>query len=104
MYQTPHLEMYHNPNIQMCTTSPQAIPPLEFTVKNDKISLTFVDATIYSPVVAKGNICKDTRVFPAECRGRKCTYRGKIVVRLRFTCNPIFFFSTTHLTFTVAAG
>lgn len=60
----------------------QAITPLEFTCKNERISLSFVDATIYNPVVAKGNICKEMRVFPAECRGRRSSYKGKIVVSL----------------------
>lgn len=57
---------------------------MEFTFKNDRISLSFVEATIYNPVVAKGSICRDMRVFPAECRGRRCSYKGKIVVSL--TC------------------
>lgn len=62
---------------------PQSIPPLEFPVKNDKISIAFVEATIYSPVVAKGSICREMKVFPAECRGRRCSYKGKLVVSLR---------------------
>lgn len=40
----------------------------------------FVEVAIHNPTVAKGGICKDLRVFPAECRGRRCTYRGKLVV------------------------
>lgn len=59
----------------------QAIPPLEFLYKGDRISLSFVEAAIHNPTVAKGGICKDLRVYPAECRGRRCTYRGKLVVR-----------------------
>lgn len=58
----------------------QAIPPLEFLSKNDQVSLSFVDATIHSPAVGKGSICSEMKVFPAECRGRRCTYRGKLVV------------------------
>ncbi len=61
---------------------PQSIPPLEFTLKNDRISLAFVEATIYNPMVAKGSICRDMKVFPAECRGRRCSYRGRLVVSL----------------------
>lgn len=56
---------------------------MEFTFKNDRFSLSFVEATIYNPVVAKGSICREMKVFPAECRGRKCTYKGKLVVSLR---------------------
>lgn len=62
---------------------PQSIRPLEFTVKNERISIAFVEATIYSPMVAKGSICRDMKVFPAECRGRRCSYKGKLVVSLR---------------------
>lgn len=61
---------------------PQSIRPLEFTVKNDKLSIGFVEATMYSPMVAKGSICKDMNVYPAECRGRRCSYKGKLVVSL----------------------
>lgn len=58
----------------------QAIPPLEFMVKNERISLAFVEAVIHKPVVAKGTISQDLSIFPAECRGRRCSYRGKLVV------------------------
>uniref|UniRef100_A0AAQ5YB35 DNA-directed RNA polymerase subunit beta n=1 Tax=Amphiprion ocellaris TaxID=80972 RepID=A0AAQ5YB35_AMPOC len=67
----------------------QAIPPLEFTFKNDRISLVFVDATMYSPVVAKGSICKEMKVFPAECRGRRCSYKGKLVADISWSVNGV---------------
>lgn len=50
-------------------------------MKNDKISITFVEATIFKPMVAKGTICSQLNVYPAECRGRRCSYKGKLVVR-----------------------
>lgn len=52
-------------------------------MRNERISIAFVEATIYSPMVAKGSICRDMKVFPAECRGRRCSYKGKLVVSLR---------------------
>lgn len=58
----------------------KAIHPLEFTLNGDRISLSFVEAVVQTPSVAKGGISKDLRVFPAECRGRRCTYRGRLVV------------------------
>ncbi|XP_056147327.1 DNA-directed RNA polymerase I subunit RPA2 [Lampris incognitus] len=67
----------------------QAIPPLEFTFRNDKISLTFVDATVMKPAVAKGSVCRDLNLFPAECRGRRCTYRGKLVADISWSINGI---------------
>ncbi len=39
------------------------------------------DATIYNPVIAKWSICREMRVFPVECRGRRCSYKEKLVVR-----------------------
>lgn len=68
----------------------QSIPPLEFMFKNDRISLAFVEATVYKPVVGKGSICSDLRVFPAECRGRRCSYRGKLVVSFVCTASVVF--------------
>lgn len=61
----------------------QGIPPLEFMFKGDRVSLSFVEAVIQPPAIAKGGISRDVRVFPAECRGRRCTYKGKLVVSLR---------------------
>uniref|UniRef100_A0A8C1LDB7 DNA-directed RNA polymerase n=2 Tax=Cyprinus carpio TaxID=7962 RepID=A0A8C1LDB7_CYPCA len=57
----------------------EAILPMEFMYKGDRISLSFVEAIIHTPAVSKGGISSDLRVFPAECRGRRCTYRGKLV-------------------------
>lgn len=65
---------------------PQSVPPLEFTVKNDRISIAFVEAIIFNPMVAKGSICKEMKVFPSECRGRRCSYKGKLVVRTNENC------------------
>lgn len=64
---------------------PQSIRPLEFMVNNDKLSIGFAEAAMYSPMVAKGSICKDMNVYPAECRGRRCSYKGRLVVSLRGT-------------------
>lgn len=62
---------------------PQSIRPLEFTVNNDKFSIGFAEAAMYSPMVAKGSICTDMNVYPAECRGRRCSYKGRLMVSLR---------------------
>ncbi|XP_053239407.1 DNA-directed RNA polymerase I subunit RPA2 isoform X1 [Podarcis raffonei] len=67
----------------------QAIPPLEFLFKNDQITLAIVGATINSPMVPKGSICNELKVYPAECRGRKSTYRGKITADISWAVNGI---------------
>ncbi|XP_067277472.1 DNA-directed RNA polymerase I subunit RPA2 [Pseudorasbora parva] len=67
----------------------EAIPPLEFMYKGNRISLSFVEAIVHTPAVPKGGISKDLRMFPAECRGRHCTYKGKLVVDLSWSVNGI---------------
>ncbi|XP_021567519.1 DNA-directed RNA polymerase I subunit RPA2 isoform X4 [Carlito syrichta] len=67
----------------------QAIPPFEFAFKDERISLTIVDAVISPPTVPKGTICKELNVYPAECRGRKSTYRGKLTADISWAVNGI---------------
>ncbi|KAI7805723.1 DNA-directed RNA polymerase I subunit RPA2 [Triplophysa rosa] len=66
-----------------------AIPPLEFTFKEERISMSYVEAVMHTPSVSKGGISKDLRVFPAECRGRRCTYRGKLVADVSWSINGV---------------
>ncbi|XP_059501176.1 DNA-directed RNA polymerase I subunit RPA2 [Stegostoma tigrinum] len=67
----------------------QAIPPLEFNYRNERISLAFMDAFISTPMVSKGSICNDLRVYPAECRGRRSTYRGKLTADVSWSVNGV---------------
>ncbi|XP_042593360.1 DNA-directed RNA polymerase I subunit RPA2 [Cyprinus carpio] len=67
----------------------EAILPMEFMYKGDRISLSFVEAIIHTPAVSKGGISSDLRVFPAECRGRRCTYRGKLVADVSWSINGV---------------
>ncbi|TNM99662.1 hypothetical protein fugu_012695 [Takifugu bimaculatus] len=67
----------------------QSIRPLDFAVKNDTVSLSFVEATILKPTVAKGTICSQMNVYPAECRGRRCSYKGKLVADISWSINGI---------------
>ncbi|XP_057697376.1 DNA-directed RNA polymerase I subunit RPA2 [Corythoichthys intestinalis] len=67
----------------------QSIPPLEFMSKEVRIGLTFVDACVFPPAVSKGSVCRETRVFPAECRGRRCSYRGRIVADVSWSVNGV---------------
>uniref|UniRef100_A0A6J0UTI0 DNA-directed RNA polymerase subunit beta n=1 Tax=Pogona vitticeps TaxID=103695 RepID=A0A6J0UTI0_9SAUR len=67
----------------------QAIPPLEFAYKNDQITLAISGAIISPPMVPKGTICKDLKVYPAECRGRRSTYRGKLTADVSWSVNGV---------------
>ncbi|MGH0158820.1 UNVERIFIED_CONTAM: hypothetical protein FKN15_039089 [Acipenser sinensis] len=67
----------------------KAICPLEFMFKNERITIAFVDAVISPPMVPKGSICKYLQVFPAECRGRRSSYRGKITADVSWSVNGI---------------
>ncbi|XP_037533679.1 DNA-directed RNA polymerase I subunit RPA2 [Nematolebias whitei] len=84
-----HLESFDQAVTDGLSRVVQAIPPLEFLSKSDQVSLSFVDATIHSPAVGKGSICSEMKVFPAECRGRRCTYRGKLVADVSWSINGV---------------
>uniref|UniRef100_A0A8D3CT09 DNA-directed RNA polymerase subunit beta n=1 Tax=Scophthalmus maximus TaxID=52904 RepID=A0A8D3CT09_SCOMX len=84
-----HIESFDQAVTDGLSRVVQAIPPLEFMAKNDRISLSFVESTINNPMVAKGNVCRDMRVFPAECRGRRCSYKGKLVADVSWSVNGV---------------
>uniref|UniRef100_A0A8C9R8U0 DNA-directed RNA polymerase subunit beta n=1 Tax=Scleropages formosus TaxID=113540 RepID=A0A8C9R8U0_SCLFO len=84
-----HVESFNQAVTDGLCRAVQAIPPFEFTFRNDRITLAFVEAVIHKPVVAKGTVCQDPRVFPAECRGRRCTYRGKLVADVSWSLNGV---------------
>ncbi|CAK6962407.1 DNA-directed RNA polymerase I subunit RPA2 [Scomber scombrus] len=84
-----HIESFDQAVTDGLSRVVQAIPPLEFTFRNERISLSYVDAMIYNPMVAKGSICKEMRVFPAECRARRCSYKGKIVADVSWSVNGV---------------
>ncbi|XP_061601035.1 DNA-directed RNA polymerase I subunit RPA2 [Cololabis saira] len=84
-----HVESFDQAVTEGLAEVVQAIPPLEFMSNNDKIMLNFVEATICPPAVAKGNICTETKVFPAECRGRRCTYRGRVMMDVCWSVNDV---------------
>nr|XP_048698267.1 DNA-directed RNA polymerase I subunit RPA2 isoform X1 [Caretta caretta] len=67
----------------------QAVPALEFAFKNERITLAVVGAVISPPMVPKGSICKELKVYPAECRGRRSTYRGKLTADISWSVNGI---------------
>uniref|UniRef100_A0A667YXB8 DNA-directed RNA polymerase subunit beta n=1 Tax=Myripristis murdjan TaxID=586833 RepID=A0A667YXB8_9TELE len=84
-----HIESFDQAVTEGLSRVVQGIPPFEFKFRNDRISLAFVEATIHSPLAAKGSICRDLRVFPAECRGRRCSYKGKLVADISWSVNDI---------------
>ncbi|XP_040034006.2 DNA-directed RNA polymerase I subunit RPA2 [Gasterosteus aculeatus] len=84
-----HIDSFDHAVTEGLSRAVQAIPPLEFTFREDRLTITFVEAAIYTPMVAKGNICKELKVFPAECRGRRCTYKGKVVADISWSVNGV---------------
>uniref|UniRef100_A0A6I8SZL6 DNA-directed RNA polymerase subunit beta n=1 Tax=Xenopus tropicalis TaxID=8364 RepID=A0A6I8SZL6_XENTR len=73
-----HIDSFNQAMTEGLSLAVQAMKPLEFTYKNDKVALQIVDAVITPPLVPKGSICKEQKIYPAECRGRRSTYRGKL--------------------------
>lgn len=84
-----HIESFNQAVTEGLTRVVQAIPPLEFMVKEDKVTIAFVEAAIHSPVVTKGSICSEMKVYPAECRGRRCSYKGKLMADISWAINGI---------------
>uniref|UniRef100_A0A8C3WA75 DNA-directed RNA polymerase n=1 Tax=Catagonus wagneri TaxID=51154 RepID=A0A8C3WA75_9CETA len=84
-----HVESFNYAVREGLSHAVQAIPPFEFAFKDERISLTIVDAAISPPAVPKGSICKELSIFPAECRGRRSTYRGKLTADISWAVNGI---------------
>uniref|UniRef100_A0A9L0IYN7 DNA-directed RNA polymerase n=1 Tax=Equus asinus TaxID=9793 RepID=A0A9L0IYN7_EQUAS len=84
-----HVESFNYAVREGLSHAVQAIPPFEFAFKDERISLTIVDAVISPPTVPKGSICKDLSIYPAECRGRRSTYRGKLTADISWSVNGI---------------
>lgn len=59
---------------------------MEFALKDTRVALTLVGVSIAPPAVPAGTLCQERRVFPAECRGLRSTYRGRITVRAAHGC------------------
>lgn len=58
----------------------QDLSPLEFALKDSRVLLVVAGVSISPPAVPVGTVCQERRVFPAECRGLRSTYRGRITV------------------------
>ncbi|XP_013907831.1 PREDICTED: DNA-directed RNA polymerase I subunit RPA2 isoform X1 [Thamnophis sirtalis] len=84
-----HIESFNYAVSEGLNCAAQDIPPLEFAFKNDRITLAFSGATISPPMVPKGSICKELKVYPAECRARRSTYRGKLTADVSWSVNGI---------------
>ncbi|KAI5930653.1 DNA-directed RNA polymerase I subunit RPA2 [Manis javanica] len=84
-----HVESFNFAVREGLSLAVQAIPPFEFVFKDEQISLTIVDAAISPPTVPKGTICKELNIYPAECRGRRSTYRGKLTADISWAVNGI---------------
>ncbi|KAL4221906.1 DNA-directed RNA polymerase I subunit RPA2 [Mactra antiquata] len=62
--------------------------PVEFSLpNNDRVSLTIEDIVLASPAVNEKAVCRTTKVYPAECRVRKTSYKGTLQATIGFTVN-----------------
>lgn len=66
------------------------IPPCHFELKTgDKIKLVIESLEILSPRVPQGTSCRDSQVFPTECRQRHSTYRGPARAQIGWYINGV---------------
>ncbi|XP_072103195.1 DNA-directed RNA polymerase I subunit RPA2 [Mobula birostris] len=84
-----HVDSFDQAVNEGLTRAVQAIRPLEFNYKNERITLVFADAVISPPMAPKGSICRDMKIYPAECRGRRSTYKGKLTADISWSVNGI---------------
>ncbi|XP_077342246.1 DNA-directed RNA polymerase I subunit RPA2 [Lithobates pipiens] len=84
-----HIESFNQAMTEGLFQAVQAIKPMEFSFKNARVSFQIVDAVISQPMVPKGSLCKDPKVYPAECRGRRCTYHGRLTVDISWSVNDV---------------
>ncbi|XP_074659731.1 DNA-directed RNA polymerase I subunit RPA2-like [Tubulanus polymorphus] len=94
----PHIDSFNyfvNEGLKTCC---KFLNPVEFVLpRNDqnkeleqKICLDILDAQISRPTVARGNLtAKSLHVYPAECRGRGTSYRGKLSVTLQWKIDGV---------------
>ncbi|NP_001080005.1 polymerase (RNA) I polypeptide B L homeolog [Xenopus laevis] len=82
-----HIDSFNQAMTEGLSLAVQAMKPLEFTYRNDKVALQIVDAVLSHPLVPKGSICKEQKIYPAECRGRRSTYRGKLTADVSWSLN-----------------
>ncbi|XP_071996813.1 DNA-directed RNA polymerase I subunit RPA2 [Engystomops pustulosus] len=84
-----HIESFNEAMTEGLYQAIQAMKPIEFNIKGDRLSFAILDAFISTPMVPKGSLCKEPKLFPAECRGRRCSYRGKMMADVSWSINGV---------------
>ncbi|XP_077440050.1 DNA-directed RNA polymerase I subunit RPA2 [Vanacampus margaritifer] len=84
-----HIDSFDHAICEGLSRVVQATTPLEFMLKGERISLAFVEAAVQPPAVSKGSVCREMRVFPAECRARRCSYKGRLVADVSWSVDGV---------------
>ncbi|KAG9484200.1 hypothetical protein GDO78_009880 [Eleutherodactylus coqui] len=85
----PHIDSYNDAMTDGLYQAVQAMKPLEFSFKGERVALAIVDAVITPPRIPKGSLCMEPKIYPAECRGRRCTYRGRLTADVSWSINGV---------------
>lgn len=81
----PHIESFNYLLEEGLSQAVRNIPPVEFLLDDERVSLSFEDASVGIPTIAHGNKFASTlKVFPAESRQRGTTYQAPIQARLNW--------------------
>ncbi|XP_064648156.1 DNA-directed RNA polymerase I subunit RPA2-like [Lineus longissimus] len=85
----PHIDSFNYMIREGLAKSVRCMQPLSFKLKNGDIAeFSVVDVNIFAPEVPSGNYkVSDTKVYPAECRQRGTSYKGRIQVKLLWKMN-----------------
>ncbi|XP_071438039.1 DNA-directed RNA polymerase I subunit RPA2 [Pithys albifrons albifrons] len=84
-----HIESFNYAVSEGVYRAVQDVPPLEFALKDSRVSLALVGVSIAPPAVPAGTVCQERRVYPAECRGLRSTYRGRITADISWSINDM---------------
>ncbi|XP_064456531.1 DNA-directed RNA polymerase I subunit RPA2-like [Ornithodoros turicata] len=86
-----HIESFNYMLHEGLASAVADIPPCEFALPNgQRVKLELKDAYIGKPLISKNTAGVLTpQVYPAECRNRGTTYRGKLEVTLSWSLNDV---------------
>ncbi|XP_063964205.1 DNA-directed RNA polymerase I subunit RPA2-like [Lytechinus pictus] len=79
----PHIESFNYMLDDGLAQAVRNINPVEFLLDDERISLSYEDAFIGVPTIARGNLFASTlKVYPSECRQRGTTYQAPLQARV----------------------
>lgn len=89
MLGAPHVDSFNYMLDDGLAEAVENLLPVYVTLANgDKVELKIEHVQIQRPTVPSGTIgVKNHKIYPAECRQRAATYKGKLNIKIGWTLN-----------------